>query len=197
MNVRSILGRIAVAMGVVAGSLWLGDSAHAAQSFDWRNATINLPWTTASLPDGAACPGGRVRFTDLGEATPDQGQATRDGFTYYVQVLATADVSGDGQPDTVIRFTCNDGPSDNQMGWYYLYTARHNKPVLLDFITSSDERANPDYAVLSISARIGAVDVTQFVLGYPELVSRTFAWSGGHLTADRPLPLYPEADTAP
>jgi hypothetical protein len=197
MNVRFMLGRIAVAAGVVAGSLCLGGPAHAAQSFDWRNATINLPWTAAPLPDGGTCPGGRVHFTDLGEATPTVGKGTRNGFIYYVDVIGTADVTGDRKPDTVIRFVCNDGPSDNQMGWYYLYTVRHGRPVLLDFITSSDERANSNYSVLSTSARSGAVDVTEFVRGNAELVSRTFGWNSGHLTADQPLPIYPEADTAP
>jgi hypothetical protein len=197
MKVRFVLGRIAVAACVVAGSLYLGQPAQAAPSFDWRNATINLPWTAAPLPDGRACPGGRIQFTDLGDATPDQGAAMRRGFTYYVHVLGTADVTGDGKPDTVIRFACNDGPSDNQMGWYYLYTMRHKRPVLLDFITSSDEQANSNYAVLSTSARLSAVDVTHFVRGYAELVSRTFVWNSDHLTADRPLPIYPEADTAP
>jgi hypothetical protein len=197
MNVRFILGRIAVAAAVVAGSLCLGGPAQAAQSFDWRNATINLPWTAAALPDGADCPGGRVHFTDLGDASPTVGEGTRQGFTYYVDVLGMADVTGDGKPDTVIRFACKDGPSDNEMAWDYLYTVRHNRPVLLDFITSSDERANSNYLVLSTGARLGAVDVTEFVRGYAGLVSRTFGWTGDQLTADQPLPIYPEADTAP
>jgi hypothetical protein len=63
----------------------------------------------------------------------------------------TADVTGDRNPETVVRLACSDGHQDH-MGWYYLYTVRHNRPVLLDFMTSSDERVNTDYAVHGVDA---------------------------------------------
>lgn len=154
-----------------------------------------LPWT-APLPDGGDCPGGRLKFTNLGPATPNQRSATKNGFTYYVHPIDTADVTGDGRPDTVVRLACFDG-FVNQASWFYLYTVSGKKPVLLDFVTGSDERGNADYAVLAADARPGAVDVTEFVRGEPELIPRTFTWDGATLTADRPLPRFPEADIAP
>jgi hypothetical protein len=83
------------------------------------------------------------------------------------------------------------------MGCYYLYTVRQNRPVLLDFMTSSDERPNADYAVLGVDAGRGRIDVTQFVRGLTDLVPRTFTWTGHQLVADQPLALHPDADVAP
>ena len=162
---------------------------------DWTNARITLPWTAAPLSESTACPGGRLKFTALGDATPDVGTATRGGFTYYVHVLDAADVTRDGGTDTVLRLACNDGR--DHMGWLYLYSASHRRPVLLDFVTSSEENVNAEYAVLAVDARPGAVEVVEFVRGLPELVTRTFTWDGDELVADQPLPQHPEADAAP
>lgn len=197
MNARSVAHRLVVAVAATAvGVLGLAAPARAAQPFDWPNVTIDLPWTTATLLDGTACPGGRIRFRGLGEVSPNVGEAHRGDLTYTVFVRSTADVTGDGRADTVIRFMCS-----NQVGvgtgWHYLYTVARHRPVLLDYITSSDEYGNPQWLVLSIGARRGAVDVTQAVPAASGVADRTFTWTGNELVADRPLPIYPEADTAP
>lgn len=199
MNARSIVYRLAVAAAVVAvGSLGLAAPALAAPAFDWPNARIDLPWTAATLSDDSVCPGGRVRFTEVGPASPDTGQAERAHLTYLVQVVGTADVTGDGRADTVVRFACRNNQTGAAEGWFFLYTVRQ-RPVLVDYITSSDEQANAEWAVMSIGVRPGAVDVTQVIRstnGF-EFVDRTFTWTGTELVADQPLPIHPEADTAP
>jgi hypothetical protein len=191
-----LVGTATVAASMVA-SICLATPAQAAPSFDWVNARITLPWTTAPLPDGTLCPGARLKFTGIGESTPSVGLATKGNFSYVLQVLPSGDVTGDGKTDTVIRLACTDAQLENGMSWVYLYTTKHNKPVLLDFITASDDRANVDFLVYEVVLRLGEIDVTQGVRGLSEFVVRTFSWDGSQLTADRPLPLFPEADIAP
>jgi hypothetical protein len=188
--------RLSVALVAAGASICLAAPAQAAKPYDWPNTELALPWASAPLHDGQSCPGGRLRFTAIGESTPGVGLASRAGFTYIIQVVDTADVTGDRRPDTVVRLACNDG-HDDQMAWLYLYTVRHHKPVLLDFMTSSDERINADYLLLGVEARRGRIDVTESVRLLPDLVARTFTWTGRELVADQALPLHPEADVAP
>jgi hypothetical protein len=196
---HAIHRRLLVALIAAGATICLAAPAQAAKPYDWTNAKLTLPWASAPMQHGQSCPGGRLQFTAIGESTPDVGLASRDGFTYTIHVVDTADVTGDRRPDTVVRLACHDGRDglQDQMGWYYLYTVRHNRPVLLDFMTSSDERANADYAVQGVDASHGRIDVTQYVRVLPDLVARTFTWTGRELVADQPLPPYPEADIAP
>jgi len=196
---HSIHRRLLVALVAAGASICLAAPAQAAKPYDWPNADLTLPWASAPMHDGQSCPGGRLQFTEIGESTPGIGLAAQAGFTYTIHVVDTADVTGDRRPDTVVRLACYDGRDgrQDQMGWYYLYTVRHNRPVLLDFMTSSDERANADYAVQGVDAGRGRIDVTEVVSVLPELVSRTFTWTGRELVADQPLPLFPDADVAP
>jgi hypothetical protein len=193
---QSIHRRLFVALVAAGASICLAAPAQAAKPYDWPNTKLSLPWVSAPLHDGQSCPGGRLQFTAIGESTPGVGVTSQAGLTYTIQVVDTADVTGDRRPDTVVRLACSDGGQD-QMGWYYLYTVRHNKPVLLDFMTSSDERANADYAVQGVDASRGRIDVTQYVRTLTDLVPRTFSWTGRELVADQPLPLHPEADVTP
>lgn len=48
-------------------------------------------------------PGARLQFTAIGESAPGPGLASQAGFTYAIQVVDTADVTGDRRPDTVVR----------------------------------------------------------------------------------------------
>jgi hypothetical protein len=193
---HAIHRRLLVALIAAGATLCLAAPAQAAKPYDWPNTKLTLPWTSAPLHDGQSCPGGRLQFTEIGESTPGIGLASQAGFTYTIHVVDTADVTGDRRPDTVLRLACSDGHED-QMAWLYLYTVRHNKPVLLDFMTSSDERVNADYLLLSVDASRGRIDVTESVRVLPDLIARTFTWTGRELVADQPLPLYPEADIAP
>jgi hypothetical protein len=196
VNRHSSHRRLLVALTAVGASICLAAPAQAAKPYDWPNTALTLPWTSAPLHDGQSCPGGRLRFTAIGESTPGVGLASQAGFTYTLQVVDTADVTGDRRPDTVVRLACSDGRED-MMGWLYLYTVRHNRPVLLDFMTASDERVNADYVVLGVEAGRRRIDVTEYVRVLPDLVARTFAWTGRELVADQPLPMHPEADIAP
>lgn len=194
----AIVARLAAAGTVMIASLGLAAPVQAAPTFDWVNAKLTLPWSAAALQDGTSCPGGRLKFIGQGPASPTTGLVHRDGLTYYLQTVTAADVTGDRRVDTVIRLTCTDDQNDeNGMSWLYLYTVKQNKPVLLDFITTSDAQVNALYLVLTVEARLGAIDVTEFVRTLPDLIPRTFTWHCHRLTADRALPLYPEADLAP
>ena len=210
MTGSSIGTRLVIIVSLMIGGVGLAAPAQAkaaatraaaakkAATVDWVNAKLTLPWTAARLQDGTSCPSGRLQFVGLGPASPTTGSAGRDGLTYYLQVVATADVTGDGRADTVIRLTCADDQNDeNRMSWLYLYTVKRNKPVLLDFITASDAQVNAEYGVLTVQARPGAIDVTEFVRTLPDLIPRTFSWDCHRLTVDQPLPLHPEADIAP
>ena len=78
--------------------------------------------------------------------------------------------------------------------------APNGKPVVRDYLTSTELAANARWTVFSATARPGAVDVTQQVRT-PEgtflLVDRTFRWTRQGFVADRPLPFFPEADAQP
>jgi len=174
-------------------------------SFPWTRATIDLPWTAARLPDGGRCPGGRITFRP--QEASDYGIARRGPFTYYVRVINTADVDRDGRPDQLVDFLCQKGQGDNGYHWYFVYSFKKYKPyrhttryrpVVLDYVTSSDWRANGKWSVRTIEARRGAVDVRQWVRRGPTAgVARTFRWTRHGLVPNRPLPRHPEADRAP
>jgi hypothetical protein len=174
--------------------------------FSWQNATIDLPWRAARLPNGSTCPGGRLKFKQLPEPTTQYGTVVRGGYRYYIRPLGTADVNRDGKKDDLVGITCEKGSTDVGAEFYYVYTfkpvsvVRHAvryRPFVLDYVTSSDSAANAKWSALSRSPRTGAVDVVQVVRGLPKPVARTFSWTRFGLVPNRKLPLYPQADVAP
>ncbi|TQS47035.1 hypothetical protein [Cryptosporangium phraense] len=168
--------------------------------FFWAGATLDLPWTDAPfLSDGGSCPGGRITFIpNTDPANPGRGDASRPGYEYHLGVAATADVTRDGRPDDLIRLSCD--PADRiEGGWtfWYLYSVVDGKPVLRDFVTSAEAKANATWNVASIGARRGAIDTEMTADGAPGLQKRVFRWTGRELVPDKPLAGHPEADTAP
>jgi hypothetical protein len=171
---------------------------------NWFDVTLRVPWKAARLPDGTVCPGGRIDFEPSGDGA--HGLAVRNGFLYTVRPVSEADVTGDGRIDTVVALACAraaDEPGsflEPGQEWLFLYTVRHGKPVVRDYLTSTELAANARWTVFSATARPGAVDVTQQVRT-PEgtflLVDRTFRWTRQGFVADRPLPFFPEADAQP
>ncbi|SHN48135.1 hypothetical protein [Cryptosporangium aurantiacum] len=203
---------LAVAGGLGLGGLGLMSPAAAASApassgaptaqritFDWRSATVKLPWRSAKLSDGSRCPGGWVTFKPLPPPTESTGVARRGPFTYSVSVRDTADVTRDGRPDQVIHLTCQRGLAGNSLDYLYSYrqVRGHQRPVLRDFVTSSDFDVNADWLILSLDARFGSIAVQQFVRGLDAPVDRVFRWTRRGLIPNRPLPLFPQADVAP
>ncbi|MFG1922685.1 hypothetical protein [Cryptosporangium sp. NPDC048952] len=178
--------------------------------FDWKNATLDTPWSNARLRDGLRCPSGRVTFRDVAPGESDYGQVQRGRATLLVRKVDTADVNRDGQPDVLVHFLCQRTNKDVGYSWYYVYSftkvrgGYHGKvtgyrPQVLDYVTSSDFASNGRWSIQTIDARYGGVDVRQWVRAKRSItVDRTFRWNNRHgLIPNRPLPIHPEADRAP
>ena len=151
-----------------------------------------------------------MTFTALAPGESDYGSVRQRRATLLVRKVDTADVNRDGQPDTLVHFLCQRTNKDVGYSYYYVYSHRkvrgHHgsfkgyRPVVLDYVTSSDFAANALWNVRKIDARYGAVDVQQSVRAKRWItVNRTFRWSNhrGGLVTSRPLPIYPEADPGP
>ncbi|GAA0247935.1 hypothetical protein [Cryptosporangium japonicum] len=182
--------------------------ASSPEKFDWRRATVDVPWTSPRLPDGSRCPGGRLSFERQTPPESDFGVAQRGRHRIYVRKVDTADVTRDGQPDQLIQFNCLTSRSTVGYTWYYVvsftkvsgYRGKVNyRPYVRDFVTSTEFVANAKWVVQGIDARYGAVDVRQSVKGArTNPVRRVFRWSDRRgLIPNRPLPVHPEADRAP
>ncbi|EXG82384.1 hypothetical protein [Cryptosporangium arvum] len=182
--------------------------ASSPEKFDWRKATLDVPWTTPRLPDGSRCPGGRLSFQRQTPAESDFGKVQLGRHSIYVRKVDTADVTRDGQPDQLIQFNCLTTKTTVGYTWYYVYSFKkvygyHGKinyrPYVRDYVTSTEFKANAKWVVQGIDARSGAVDVRQSVKGArSNPIRRVFRWSDRRgLIASRPLPVHPEADRAP
>ena len=182
--------------------------ASSPEKFDWRKATLDVPWTAPRLPDGSRCPGGRLSFQRQTPAESDFGMAERGRHKIYVRKVDTADVTRDGQPDQLVQFNCLTTKTTVGYTWYYVYSFKkvygyhgkiHYRPYVRDYVTSTEFAANAKWVVQGIDARYGAVDVRQSVKGArTNPIRRAFRWSDRRgLIASRPLPIHPEADRAP
>ncbi|WP_344650653.1 hypothetical protein [Cryptosporangium japonicum] len=231
MTLRTLRGRLATAaafamVAAAVGGIAAPASAAAAapqapssppplttsrtiDAFDWKNATLDTPWTRARLRDGLRCPSGRVTFREVAPDESDYGQVIRGRATLLVRKVDTADVNRDGRPDVLVHFLCQRTNKDVGYSWYYVYTFtkvrgyhgsfKGYRPQVLDFVTSSDFASNGRWNITAIDARRGGVDVEQWVRARRSFtVDRTFRWTERWgLVPNRPLPIHPEADRAP
>ncbi|MFI5957874.1 hypothetical protein [Cryptosporangium sp. NPDC051539] len=197
----------------VAGVALTAAPAQAAVKPNTNNTKIDfgrmksVPWSTVTLPDGTACPGGHIEEM-TGPKDGEWGAAVHDGLFYQVNEGAIADVTGDGYPDQLVRYSCTVLNTNIGFHFFYLYSFYKTpygpelRPIHRRFITSSyaDETGAGKWTTAFVSVTDGAVDVGHTLDTQPGvLVRRTFTPTETPIgmVADRPLPDYPQADTAP
>lgn len=171
-------------------------------AFDWSTATLTIPFKGAQAtiqPNNRSCPRVTVTFTRVNDG---QGAVQSSGCEYWIDRVGTADLDGNGTQDALVRISAlRMGVGDLTEGgaWYFGYTVRDGKPVLIGFVTAAnldnpDENAPSEVKATSASASKGSVRVTQVFKD--QTVTRTFTWNGSRFAPDK-APPNPAADARP
>jgi hypothetical protein len=155
------------------------DASLDASTYDWANATLNLPFTGSSVavqPKNESCPSLAVSFVN--------GVVDRGACHYQLQTPAKGigDVNGDGVKDQLVEISVKRSLRNS---WLYVYTVKNGTPALIGFVTggmlaNADPNAAYDVELTGWSLTGRTISVQQFMPDGPKRVNvaRTFTWDG-------------------